>query len=198
MSRTLILRALILGAIDRPKAACGLLIEAIDLTDPREEPDLAAIAIHNMAWFLVDDRRPLDALAILQDREAEAFPIPSRHKLRDQWLRARILAALGGGKEFAITELQAVLKEFRELNQPYDAALVGLELVLLQIPSPAAFGTLREIQAVFVLLGIEREALAAVLLKRAQDGQVVLARIIPQIGRALRGMPRPSRLSPAV
>lgn len=179
IGRALVQRALVVGLGGDPADGVRTLTRAMRYIDPETDPLLGHVVTHNLAWFLVDCGQPHDALCVLQSSPA----VPPEFEVQDRWLRARILAA-SDGLDLAEHALSEVFEEFLRRQQPYDAALAGLELALCQPPA-SAVETLRAIRPIFSRLSIRRESMAAKLLEEGLKGGAV----IPEIIRAVRTSP---------
>jgi tetratricopeptide (TPR) repeat protein len=119
---------------------------------------------HNEAWFLEELGRLSESRTVAQTARQLAADFPdSFTQLRVQWLEGRLCRSEGKPEE-AITHFQAVQAGFLAEKNPYDAALVSLDLAALYlqlgrnadvVPLATAMG------AAFESLGVHREALAA-------------------------------------
>lgn len=179
--RALIIKALYLIYADEPAQAVSLQLQGLTLIDPERDPHLGLVAVHNVALLLVDSSRLREARRILWEYRHlyESPHAGRREKLRFRWLLARIDAGNGEHEraERAFIELR---QGFEEVRQPYDAAVVSLDLASLWLRQgdrspydPAAAEAKRsgrqlvlEAAQGFLELQIGREALAAVLLLR--------------------------------
>jgi tetratricopeptide (TPR) repeat protein len=111
------------------------------------------------------------------------------HILRLRWLAAGITAGLGDAG-LAVRSLQDVKKGFADLEIPFDAALVSLELAEIYLKQER-WGDLRlvaeEMLQLFRDLGVHREAIASLLLFReAVEREDATVDLIQRLARYLR------------
>lgn len=179
----LVQRANVAGHAGDCAAAIRCLRSALDC--PARDAATAFTVVHNLAWFLVDAGEIDLALTVVLEHWVAAPSLGGDRLLvlRSRWLHARILASLTreDGSE-AQLELAAVRDEFLALGLPFDAAVVGLELLSFQTtPDPFALAAL---QHIFEALGVEREALAAQLLLNAAFSErldILVPRIVEEL-----------------
>lgn len=149
-----------------PEKAGRLLRTAMDLLDPREDPDLYLALCFNRLLFLVDAGRPLEARRLLERSPSGlVHPADEARRLRLRWLEARIALGLGGWSRGRALLIQ-VRKGFIRRQNGYNAAVATLELAALchRLGRPWRAGLLaRQAGLLFASLGIERETLAAFL-----------------------------------
>jgi tetratricopeptide (TPR) repeat protein len=150
-----------------PERAIRLLREASELPAALSDPHLALAIHHNLAMFLIQAEKFLEAEGVLLHIRG-LYEQLTGAELRQQWVLG--LLARGRGRmdeaEALFVELQSI---FLKQGLVYDAAQVNLELALvfLETGRTAEAGNLaHEALAVFVGLRVEREALAAFLLTR--------------------------------
>lgn len=97
--------------------------------DPRQEPQLAVLGVHNLVDCLIDAGCFATALSILHRYQVayEVFATPVVCARR-RWLEAKAL--LGSGS-VSMSEplLEAVRLRFSELERPYETAMVTLDLI---------------------------------------------------------------------
>lgn len=172
------------------EAAIQLLESALPLIDSTREPRLLLCTVQYRVLYLVDLGRLREAEALLP-RAWELSNAIGRHldRVRLRWTEGRIDAAL---KRFprAMVAFAEVKDSFRQLDMPYDAALVSLELALLYFEQ----GHLREMKLlalemmpVFAESETQREALAAVtLFARAAAEEVVTSQVIDRALKTIR------------
>ncbi len=150
---------------DRPREAVELLRQGLELIDPRQDPQLAAIGRHGLinALELCGEYREAGRL-LLESGLREVFAQDPLNLARLRWLEGKIHA--GMGKLWRAEQILAEVREsFLDRGQRYDAALVGLDLaaVWLQQGKPAAVRELaEEILGTFAALGIQDEGIKAV------------------------------------
>ena len=155
------------GHANDEKRAIQLLIEGLGLIDRKRDPQLTLIAIHNIAWFLVDEGRFREARNLVWENHSRYTQHGGRiERVKLRWLQGRIDTGMGNlaSAEEALVEARQGLGE---AGLRYHLALSGLDLasILLRRKRPAeARGVVLEATAVFLELRIEREAMGAVLL----------------------------------
>src|SRR6185295_4238411 len=164
--KVLIQRGILAGYRGDVELAVCLHCRAFDSLDHHRDPRLSFVALHNALDWLVQTDALLSADSLLEQAkpffEAQAGPT---ERIRIRWLEARIASGLGRLHQ-AEVGLKEVRRRFVQLQQPYDAAIAGLHLgeVWLREGRFAELrATVSEILAVFVSLGIQREALASLV-----------------------------------
>ncbi len=143
---------------------------AFDLIDAEKAPDLAVSALHNAVHCLADlgDFARADALFAAARPVLETLAGPVE-KLKLRAVAGKIAAGLGR-LHHAEVAFRAVRREFGLLKLPMHASLAGLELCAIWLQEgriAEARGVVEETLATFLALGIEREALAALVLLEA-------------------------------
>lgn len=158
--------------------------------DPAQEPQ---------AWFAVQFNRAANLSRLGQYKEAQDLlptiwdlvaPLEGDlHLLRLQWLASEITAGLGD-VETAARLLEAVRREFADQGNVFDAALASLDLAeiyLKQLRWREVRFLSGEMIRLFQSQGVNREALAAVLLFReAVEREEVTVDLIRRLSRYLR------------
>ncbi|MDP9121563.1 MAG: hypothetical protein M3O15_09390 [Acidobacteriota bacterium] len=175
------------GERGRPNAAIRLLVEASSLAG--ENRRLALHITHNTIRFANDAGNGDLALALL----AEARPLydavaePLFYLKRD-WLEGQILAAQGH-LEAAAVRLGSTLGEFVRRENPFEAALVALELAEVA----SRLGRLDDVRRLasqsyryLKAAKVDREALAATMLLRAADNAEAARLAIREVISVLR------------
>ena len=164
--RALISKGLLLAYADQPEQGLGLITRGLGLIDPEQEPRLALMANHNIAWCLNDCGRPGEALLHLEGVRHLYGAFSDRWTcLRLVWLEARIAAGLGRHEE-AERKLRELRDAFVEQRLGYDATFVTLDLAALYLQQGRAAEVRRlAAEALPVLLSqdIHREAMAALI-----------------------------------
>ena len=164
---------------------------ALGEIDVAREPALTMAAIHLLLHVLYE----LDAFDAASEQLEQARPMYEEwggfiDRLKARWLEGKIACARGQLAEAEVA-LGEVRSEFRTYALPYQEALVSLDLcgVHLQRGAWAAAQELvQEAHATFVRVGIEREALASVLLLReALVGQVATLALVRRAVAAAAG-----------
>jgi tetratricopeptide (TPR) repeat protein len=124
---------------------------------------------------------------------------------RTLWLEARIDLSLGRVERAAVS-LEQVFEDLLVSHRlPYDAALVGMDLAVLHLEqshTQEVMSLALRMETVFTVLGIEREALAAVLVfceaARREEATVGLARQTAEIIKKVQHGQSPSRRQPGL
>jgi tetratricopeptide (TPR) repeat protein len=165
------------------------------------EPDpLRLPIVHGLAYSMLEAGFPASAELLVQQnrREYRRAGRLSEHRLT--WLEGKIAFAL---REFGKAEakLNVARLAFSRIRKHYDAALVSLDLALLYLQ----LGRRRELLwlvdqmlRAFESLGVEREAIACVMLLRTSceqqrplellRGQIeTLAKLLPELQRRHKG-----------
>lgn len=163
--RTLISKGTYTGYANDHDGAVRMLTQGLEMIDHEHHPELAFLALHNIAWFLMESGRFRKARNVVWEHrwryERHGGKI-DRVKLR--WLQARI----DGGLE-KLADAEAGLNEARqgleEAGMRYHFALAGLDLgsVLMRRQRfEEARTVVLDATAVFVNLKIPSEAQKAV------------------------------------
>lgn len=167
--RILIARGLYTGFTGDPQEGIRYLVHGLNTIDRGREPKLAFQALHNIVLLRVElgeyeeARRELRQMQPLYDRF-----LSDLERVNVRWMEGRIASGLG-----EIAEAEAA---FQEARQKYDqaglgyrAAVVSLDLVatwLRQGRTVEIRQLVSELIVTFRTIGVEREALAGVLLLR--------------------------------
>ena len=146
-----------------PRKALSLMLRGFKLLDPAREPQLPVVALWNMLTFLTDMGHFRAARRLLWRSRMIVAGVIDPHRVR--WVEGQIYAGLSDfpRAEAALREARA---GFAEHDQPYPAALVGLDLATLlarQGRYREVFDLAQEMIATFRSLRIAREAVAALL-----------------------------------
>jgi tetratricopeptide (TPR) repeat protein len=158
--------------------------------DPSREPVLFARARQNLLFSLTLAGRYEEASRLLEDFKAQpsilAEPLDA---LRLRWTEANIAQGLGRLAE-AEQGYRAVQREFLELQNGFDAALVSLDLATL-LWEQGRTGELKQLavetHAVFESREVHRDALVALLLfQQACTEERITGEMIRQIAAQLR------------
>lgn len=158
------------GEIER---AIAILQQAMQLIDPATDERLVLDASHNLIWYLASLGRFIEAQGVYRNtrplyEKYEAAGFASRRR----WVKGRIERGLGQ-VESAERLLLEARQGFLDKEIPYDAAVVSLDLAILYAEQKRT-AELKQLASealpIFTALGIQREALAAlVFLKQAAD-----------------------------
>lgn len=173
-----------------PAEAIGVLRGVLDSFDPRDEPRLSLCAHHNLATWLADLERPMEAYKVMQEAAElyERFPDPWTQRRR-AWVEGRILLQLGQDEE-AERQLLAAQRGFVAQEIAYDAALVSLDLAAVYARQGRTRDLRRvaaEMVPVFRARDVHREALAALaFFRRAVEMEAATAGVVEQVLDYLR------------
>ncbi len=167
--RALITLGLYTGNAGDPEEGLSLVRRGAALLEKGREPAVEHAALHNQLHFLIDCGRYEEARRFLFLNSAAFATV-------DEQLNHLRLRALEGRIDYGLhkrARAEAIFREvvqgFREANRPYDAAIVSLDLaaaLLAQHKAGEAEQVIVETSQAFLRLGIEREALGAVMLLR--------------------------------
>lgn len=188
--RALVMKGMFTGYEGNAEEAIRLIRRGLATVDEARDPGLVVSALQSQAWFLVDCGRPSEARRAVWDLRKRRPGLSGRiNELKLRWLEGHIYMGLDD-LDHAELALQQVREGFEEEGLPYKAALAGLELGAVRLrqdrPAQAAQGVL-DATGVFLTFGIEREALAAVLLLReAAERQALTLSLLDQAIRYLR------------
>jgi tetratricopeptide (TPR) repeat protein len=167
---TLIKKGMYCGYACRLDEALELLTEGLALIDPTTHPELALLAVHNLANILVDSSRYREARTLLWRN----LPLYRRYGGRVLCLRLRLLEGrIHAGidePERAERDFEEARRGFAELGQPYMATLVLLDLAALHIRQGRDEDARREaLEAADIFLGLNigREAAVAMMLLKS-------------------------------
>jgi len=153
---------------DEPERAIRLLREASGLPAALSDLQPSLLIHHNLAWCLIRAGKFLEAEGVLLHNRDLYGKLPNPMiELSWQWAEGQLAWGLGRTAE-AETRLTEVRSTFLKQGRTFDAAEVTLELALVCLATgrPAEAEALaNEALAVFISLRVEREALAAFLLR---------------------------------
>jgi hypothetical protein len=163
--------------------------EAEVLIEPQREPRLLYCLRHNLVDNLTKAGRFAEAHPLLNGLRDLVRAHGSRlDQMRVRWVEARTAAGLGdrlGGRR----SLAAVRRELLAEGILYDAALVTLEMVVLDLEdrrTAAVKDLASEIVAVFETQQVHREALAALLtLQQAAALETATVSLVQEIAAVL-------------
>lgn len=167
---TLIKKGMYAGYACRTELGLKLLGEGLALIDPATHPELALLAVHNIANILVDSSRYREARTLLWRH----LPLYAKYggrilRLKLKLLEGRIHAGLGEPAR-ADRDLEEARRGFIEFGQPYMATLVLLDLAVLHLQLGRDEDARREAMEaadIFLTLNIGREAAVAMMLLKS-------------------------------
>jgi tetratricopeptide (TPR) repeat protein len=167
---TLIKKGMYCGYACRLDEALELLNEGLALIDPTTHPELALLAVHNLANLLVDSSRYREARTLLWRN----LPLYRRYggrvlRLRLRLLEGRIHAGIDE-PERADRDFEEARRGFAEIGHPYMASLILLDLAALHIRQGRdedARCEALEAADIFLGLNIGREAAVAMMLLKS-------------------------------
>jgi transcriptional regulator with XRE-family HTH domain len=201
IARILLKKEQVFEVVGDTEGAFSALAEAAPWIEATGDRDLLLRFRFMTANNLYHLGRHAEAAALLPEvRALAAEQGNSLDLLRVAWLEARVAAGLGRGEE-AIAGLDQVRRKFGELGLPYDAALAALDLAVLWLEAGRTAevrGLAAEMEAVFRVKKIHREALAALALfweaAKLETATVELARrVIGELEKVNRSAPRVER-----
>jgi tetratricopeptide (TPR) repeat protein len=174
----------------KPELAIPILREALTMIDANLDERLLMAASHQLVWSHASLGRFIEAQGLYRD----ARPLYARYETagygtRRLWVKGKIERGLGQ-IESAENLLLAARKGFLEAEIPYEAALVSLDLAVLyaeQSRTEELKQLATEILPIFTSLGIQREALAALMfLKKAADAERLSVEVAGRLAEFLR------------
>lgn len=165
--RALISKGIAVGHASDTEQAVRLLSQGLRQIDSQRDPKLVLAAVHNLIWFLVEAGRLAEADCLLGESRGLYAAYGERlDNLKVLWLEGRIAAGLGDDLR-AEGAFQQVRTGFVEVEMPYDAALVSLDLAaiwLRQGRTAEIRRLLDETLTFFRARNIRREAIGALLM----------------------------------
>ncbi len=179
MAKALIQRGLVAAYTEKFETAASFFGLALCRIDRQQEPQLFRTAVLNTVGALID----LNELDRAETLLANSRPLIEEiggtiDKLKVRWVEAKIARAAGRYHQAERT-FREIRRAFTDERMPYYVALVNLELCAIWLHARrtdelrAAVG---EALSTFLGLGIEREALASVILldQAAQQDRATL------------------------
>lgn len=161
--RTLLQMGDFIGKGD-PAKGISHIRKALALIEVEREPRLELCAQHDLAWFLNDDGRPEEALAVLEQARPLYQQFPDAYtQLRLHWLEARIAQSLGQLEEAERT-FQQLWDEFRARDLRHELVLLSIDLAELLVEKGEARRAAELVGQIHPILkswGLHRYALAA-------------------------------------
>ena len=167
---TLIKKGMYCGYACRPEEALQFLHQGLALIDATTHPELALLAVHNIANIMVDCAKYREARTLLWRH----LPLYNRYggrvlRLRLRLLEGRIHAGIDE-PDRAERDLEEARRGFEEIGQPYMATLVLLDQAVLHLHLGRDEDARREaVEAadIFLTLSIGREAAVAMMLLKS-------------------------------
>jgi tetratricopeptide (TPR) repeat protein len=165
----LITRGLYAGYTGEPLEGIRILVHGLNTMDREREPKVAFLALHNIALLRAELGEYEEARRSLQQMR----PLYARFNdevvnITFRWVEGQIAAGLGELEEAEAAFIEA-RDRFDRIGLGYRAALVSLDLVAVWLQQSRT-GEIRQIVAellvTFRAVGVEREALAGILLLR--------------------------------
>jgi tetratricopeptide (TPR) repeat protein len=168
------------GAIERIQRAIPMIEESRDR-------HLFLGARHNLLWCLTAAGRAAEAAGELEELRPRYQAVGDRMSLiLLRWMEGRIALQLGQ-QEKAEAAFRECHDAYVEREIPYEAATVAFDLAALlaqQGRTPELKALASELVAVFHRLGIQREAIAALLLfERAAQAEAVTTALAAKLAR---------------
>jgi tetratricopeptide (TPR) repeat protein/transcriptional regulator with XRE-family HTH domain len=164
VGRILMKKASALEQMGEAERAIEALQEAAPLIDERREPRLFFALRFNLVTNLLHLDRFEEAAALLPEVQRLALVLRKElDVIRGVWLRGKIEAGLGHGKE-ARAAFEQVRGEFTTRENAYDCARVTMDLAVLLLergPAGKVRDLAREMLWIFRSQGLSKEALAA-------------------------------------
>lgn len=173
-----------------PERGIPLLLQALELIDPEQEPRLRLCACHNLIQDLTETGRFGEAQKVYQEtRPLYREFLDAWTQSRRKWVKGKISFGLGRMMQ-AERLLLAARDGFIAEGIPYDTALVSLELAALYAREGRTADLKRlsqEMFPIFSSLRIHREALAALsFLQKALDAEQVGVELVTRVAEFLR------------
>ncbi len=190
LGRALAQKAMVYDEVGELEAEMDLLRQALDLLDPQADPRIFLGTRHNLILALNQSGRHREACALMYHTRPLYLEAGDRINLvRLRWLEGLLAAGLGrlDRAEAAFLEVRA---DWVELELPYDAALVSLDLAgiyALQGRTADMRRLAEEVLGIFHDASIHREALAALLVfHQAAILEEAGVRLVEDISRFLK------------
>jgi tetratricopeptide (TPR) repeat protein len=188
--RALIKMGNYMGYAGQPEEGVRLTREGLARLDEERDPGLVFVGMHNLSRLLKECGHFREARKLLwQNRKRHKYAGGPLNLLKLRWLEGEINAGLGE-LERAEQAFLAVRTGFGEAGMRYTAAVASLDLAtiwLRQGRDAEARQLAREAAEVFLALGIQREALGAILiLQKSLEVYQASATLVESVARFLR------------
>jgi tetratricopeptide (TPR) repeat protein len=161
--RTLLKMGDFIGKVD-PAKGIAHIRNALALLEVEREPRLELCAQHDLAWFLNDDGKPEEALAVLEQARPLYQQFPDAYtQFRLHWLEARIAQKLGQLEE-AESTFEQLWDEFRARDLRHELVLLSIDLAELFVEkgeARRAADLVAQTHPILKSWGLHRYALAA-------------------------------------
>ena len=189
LARTMVHRAIALIYATEVEPAVRLLNRALPWIDAEHDPHLLLAACHNLVRCYIDLGQPEQALSIYTDLRGLYLDLRDPLiMLRANWLEGQLLRDLGHLRAAETALLQA-RQGFAERDLSYEAAVVSLDLAEVYVllgAAPELERTVTETVPIFRALGVDREALAALIrLRSLADHKKRALQLIRSLGLRL-------------
>ena len=188
--RSLVNLSIVQSHSGHPEEGIPVLYQSLDLIDAEQEPRLLLCARHNLATYLADAGRAVEARDLYRETRPlyRDFGEPWVQNRR-QWVKGKIARGLGRAVRAESLFLKA-REGFLAEGISYDTALVSLELATLYAEQGRTADLKRlaeEIVPVFASRKIHREALAALaFLKQAIEAEAASLDVIVRVAAFLK------------
>lgn len=188
--RVLIIKATVLRDSGEVEEATGILERASSLVDPGREPRLLLSIKSNLALYLNEAERALDAKELLREARKLAMEVGGGlDRLRVLWIDGLVNWKLGR-TGLAEAALRRSMAGFTEAAIGYDAALVALDLASLYLERgrvSEARDLAVEMVPLFAARDVHREAVAALAVaQRALDQGTASLAVLQKVASFLR------------
>jgi tetratricopeptide (TPR) repeat protein len=170
--------------------AITILQRGVELIDPATDEHLLLIASHNLIDYLTFLERFIEARGLYRNTRPlyEKYEAAGFSNLR-RWVKAKIERGLGQ-LEAAERLFLAARQGFLDKEMPYDAAIVSIDIASLYAEQKRTAELKRlaaEALSIFTSLGIQREALAALMfLKQAADAERLSVDVAARLAQFLQ------------
>jgi tetratricopeptide (TPR) repeat protein len=186
VGHALLTRAWLLSLAGQPAEALDTIEQAISLLEPGREPDVELVAMHSRILYLIEAGQVHQAATDLRRVLPALAKGPRNLRRRVVWLSAKIAREFGRHCE-SEAALRKLVDDFLAAKLPYSAAVAAVELATVYFEQ----GRLREVRdlaasvyPVFASLGIDREALASLLLiQRSAEAETLTLELLQRLAR---------------
>jgi len=188
--RALITKATVLRSAGAVEDAIPALERAASQVDPTHEPRLLLSIKSNLALFLSEAGRPMEAKHVLPDARKLAMEVGGGlDRLRLLWVEGLVSRHLGQ-TGLAEAALRRAMGGFSEVELGYDSALIALDLASLYLETgriSEARDLAAEMVPIFAAKDVHREAVAALaIVQRAMDQGIATLAVVQEVAAFLR------------